>query len=141
MLHLFAATVVAEAQAPTEVEPARLAAARLTASFNGDLLLDRAANHAGAGYPLFVRNAVDDGTSRLVGNLLLHRAGVSLCLDLRLANFDLTPDGYLFADALHAADRFLFPNRARNPDFNGLGAHDTRLTVVLAAVLAMETLP
>ena len=69
---LIAATVVAEAQASTEVEPAWLAAAGRAASFNGDLLLDRAANHAGAGYLLLMRNAVDDGTSCLVRNFLLH---------------------------------------------------------------------
>src|SRR5205807_3416028 len=133
-----------EAQAPTAMEQAGFAARGLgTASFNGDLLLDGAANHAGAGYFLLAGNAMDNGTCRFIRNPLLYAAGIGLrpglryaradrnlaplFLDLSLADGDLALDRNLLADALHAGDRTLFPDRAGNPDLDGLGSHRTRL--------------
>src|SRR5262249_46359347 len=54
--------------------------------------------------------------------------------DLRLADRDLAGHRDVLADAFHAGNRVLLPNRAGDPDLDSLGAHG--LALLLAAVIA-----
>src|SRR5262249_13529308 len=125
------------------------------ASFDGDLLLDRTADHAGAGHLLLARDAANNRARGLVGNHPLQHAGIGLglrlrhaavardlallFLDLRPADRDQALAGNLLADALHARAGALLPHGARNPHLHGLGAHRAGLAAIIAAVLVTIT--